>query len=114
MPPGHYLAEKCVPSDGVASKQTVESIVTNRLDDSCGCAMGAMFMVAGLLVGAVYYGWQLYEKELTLLRSVLGVLVATFLAAGAGKIIGILRHRLKQKQFFPIRFLLPLFKKKGQ
>jgi hypothetical protein len=67
----------------------------NRIDDSCGCALGAKFMAAGLLMASAYYGWQFFSQELSLATVFLRVLVVTFLAAGAGKTIGILRYRLK-------------------
>ena len=61
-------------------------------------------MVAGLLIGAVYYGWQFHLMKLSLLSSFLRIFAVTFLAAGTGKIIGISWYRLRQKQIFPIRF----------
>jgi hypothetical protein len=79
--------------------------MTSRMTDSCGCAMGATFVVAGLLTGSVYYGWQFHSMKLTLLSAFLRVFIATFLAAGVGKIVGISLHRLKEKHIFKIRLL---------
>jgi hypothetical protein len=69
----------------------------NRIDDSCGCALGAKFMAAGLLMASAYYGSQFFANELSLTAVFLRVFVVTFLAGGAGKTIGILRYRLKVK-----------------
>jgi hypothetical protein len=67
--------------------------------------MGATFMVAGLVASSAYYGWRLHENQVPLLSAILGVLATTFLAAGIGKVIGILQHRLRQRTsilFFPL------------
>lgn len=66
--------------------------IIHGLADSCGCAMGAIFMVAGLLIGSVYYGWQVHLVKLTLYSALLHVFVTTFLAAGIGKLVGISRY----------------------
>jgi len=64
-----------------------------RSADSCGCAMGAKFMLFGLLASAAWYGWQFHAGEVLLGGAVVRVLAVTFAAAGAGKVFGILRHR---------------------
>lgn len=61
--------------------------------DSCGCAMGAKFMAAGLLASAPWYGWQFHSGEASLGGAVVRVFAVTFVAMGVGKIFGILRHR---------------------
>ncbi len=66
------------------------------LDDSCGCAMGALFTGVGLFASATYYGWQ-YWRGLALSTTVFRVFLATFLAASAGKVIGILRYRMGRR-----------------
>jgi hypothetical protein len=76
--------------------------------------MGAVFMVAGLLAGSVYYGWQFHLMKLPLLSFFLRVFVTTFLAAGTGKIIGLSRHWLEQKDVIPMRFMRPLVTRKGE
>jgi len=63
-------------------------------DDACGCAMGAVFMVIGLGASSIYVGWQYRTGDLGAWAAVLRVFLATFLAAGTGKVLGILRHRL--------------------
>jgi len=68
------------------------------MNDSCGCAMGAVFTVAGLITASYYFGWQFYSRQLPLHSTLLGIAVATFLAAGSGKLLGIWRHRLSSKQ----------------
>jgi len=63
-------------------------------DDACGCAMGAVFMVIGLGLSSVYFGWQYRTAGLVASTAVLRVFLSTFLAAGAGKVLGILRYRM--------------------
>ena len=55
--------------------------------------MGAMFMVAGLIAASVYYGWQFRSNGLPLSSAAIRVLVATLVAASAGKVVGISRYR---------------------
>jgi hypothetical protein len=64
-----------------------------RSGDSCGCAMGARFMVPGLLASAAWYGWQLHAGEVSFGGAVARVLAVTFVATSVGKIFGILRQR---------------------
>ncbi len=73
-------------------------------------------MVAGLLMGSLYYGGQFHAKALSLLSLVLRVFFGAFLAGGAGKIIGILRYRLKERRmlFLSNSFLTRSFTQKGQ
>jgi hypothetical protein len=68
--------------------------------DSCGCALSAKFMAAGLAASAAYYGWQFWAGEVSLARLVLRVALITFVAAGIGKVVGILRHRWRDKALF--------------
>ena len=88
----------------------------NNIDDSCGCAMGATFIVAGWLLSSVYYGWQFHANDVSLLSLVLRVCLVTFLAGGAGKGIGILRYRLKGKRiaFLSASVLPHVFPQKGE
>lgn len=55
--------------------------------------MGALFMGAGLVASSLYFGWQ-YRHGLALSTTIFKVFLATFLAASAGKVIGILRYRM--------------------
>lgn len=50
-------------------------------------------MTFGLLASAVWYGWQFHAGEASLGGAIVRVLAVTFAAAGAGKVLGILRHR---------------------
>ncbi len=63
-------------------------------DDACGCATGAVFMAVGLGLSAAYFGWQCWMGDLTAAAAAWRVALVTFLAAGGGKVLGILRHRL--------------------
>jgi len=65
--------------------------------DSCGCAMSARFMAAGLALSAAWYGWHLLVGEVSLGGLLMRVLIVTFAAAAAGKIIGILRYRHRHR-----------------
>jgi hypothetical protein len=68
--------------------------------DSCGCALSAKFMVVALAVSVAYYGWQFGADEVSLAGLVLRVALVTFVAAGIGKVVGILRHRWRGKALF--------------
>jgi hypothetical protein len=68
--------------------------------DSCGCALSAKFMAAGLAASAAYYGWQFGAGEVSLAGLVLRVALVTFVAAGIGKVVGILRHRWRDRALF--------------
>jgi hypothetical protein len=70
---------------------------TARSDDSCGCAMGAKFMSAGLAASSAYWFWQVHAGEASLGGALAGVLIVTFAAMGAGKIVGIFRHRYRHR-----------------
>jgi hypothetical protein len=86
--------------------------MTNRMNDSCGCAMGAVFTVVGLLTASIVYGWQLYARQLPLYSTLLRILVVTVCAAGCGKLIGIWRHRVSREQI-SFHLLSPSATKKG-
>ena len=63
------------------------------LDDSCGCAMGARFMLVALVVAAPWYGWMYHEHALGGWPAVGRVFACLFLATTAGKVLGLLLHR---------------------
>ena len=65
-----------------------------RSGDSCGCAMGAKFMVAGLLVASLAGGWQMHAGQLSFGPFIVRLLLAAFVSGAAGKIVGMLRYRM--------------------
>ena len=68
--------------------------------DSCGCALSAKVMMAALAMSAAYYGWQFATDEVSFGGLLARVAVVTFVAAGIGKVVGILRHRWRGKTLF--------------
>ena len=62
------------------------------LDDSCGCAMGARFMIVALLIAAPSFGWLHHEHVLGAWSAVWRTFAWMFLATGAGKVLGLLLH----------------------
>jgi hypothetical protein len=67
------------------------------MEDSCGCAMGARFLAVGMAASAIWYAWHWRDSGLSLGSVTLRVFLWSFLAAGAGKLVGIAlyswRHR---------------------
>lgn len=55
-------------------------------------------MALGLIASAVWYSWLLHTGDVSLGGAVMRILVVTFVATGAGKIFGILRHRSWEQQ----------------
>jgi hypothetical protein len=68
--------------------------------DSCGCALSAKVMAAALAASAAYYGWQFGADEVSLAGLVLRVALVSFVAAGVGKVVGILWHQWRGKALF--------------
>lgn len=66
--------------------------------DHCGCAMGAKFMAAGMLLASVYYGRLCYLSELSVWAMLLKVFIIAFIATGTGKVFGILLYRHQAKK----------------
>ena len=56
--------------------------------DSCGCAMSARFLGAALVVAMLWYGWSWLLAEISLWGVLWRVIVASFVAAALGKILG--------------------------
>ena len=54
--------------------------------DRCGCAMGAKFLAAGLVVSLAWYGWQWHAQALALKTVCWRVVLVSFAAAVAGKL----------------------------
>jgi hypothetical protein len=65
--------------------------------DSCGCSMGARFLTVGLIASIAWYGWHWLAHGLTIWAFAVRVLLWSFVAACAGKVVGIAlyswRHR---------------------
>jgi hypothetical protein len=57
--------------------------------DSCGCVMSARFMIAAFILSTGWYSWRWLSSGMSLLSAFLHILVLSFLAAMAGKILGI-------------------------
>lgn len=68
--------------------------------DSCGCALGAKFMGVALLASGAYYGWLFSTDQASIGDLAAGVALFTFVAASGGKVIGIIRYRLRGKPLF--------------
>jgi hypothetical protein len=54
-------------------------------------------MLVALVASAAYFGWQTAAGDLSPGGLALRVAVVTFVAASAGKVIGILRYRWRRK-----------------
>jgi hypothetical protein len=63
--------------------------------DRCGCAMGARFLGAALVVSTVWFAW--HRREYSFTRAGVWILVFTFAAAILGKLVGIAIYRLRAR-----------------
>ena len=61
--------------------------------DSCGCIMGARFLAVALVFASAWYAWHWHSSMLSIWAILLRVMAWSFLAAMAGKIVGILVFR---------------------
>lgn len=66
-----------------------------NLGDSCGCIMGARFLAVALLFASAWYAWHWHSLMLSIWSILLRIMAWSFLAAVAGKIIGILVFRAR-------------------
>ena len=57
--------------------------------DSCGCAMGARFLAAALVISITWYLWQWYTSAVSARDALIRIALWSFLAAAAGKLLGI-------------------------
>jgi len=64
--------------------------------DSCGCAMGARFLAVALVFSSAWYAWQWHSSMLSIWAIMLRVMGWSFLAAMAGKVVGILVFRARR------------------
>jgi len=65
--------------------------------DACGCATSARFLAVGLVLSAVWYGWQWVSYSLSFRAVVLRVGLCSFGAATIGKIVGMLVFRWRSR-----------------
>ena len=61
--------------------------------------MGARFVVVALFFSLAYYGHQFLTHKAALFTALGRMFLFTFLAGGAGKLLGISYHALKTKGF---------------
>jgi hypothetical protein len=66
--------------------------------DSCGCALGARFLAIALVVAIGWYAWQWRASALSLWQMALRVFIWAFVAATAGKGIGILLFKRRARR----------------
>jgi hypothetical protein len=64
------------------------------LKDSCGCAMGAKFMLMGVLISIPYYGWMYHRHAIAGFAAFWHGFIFIFIASGLGKVTGLLLHRI--------------------
>ena len=78
-----------------ASRSTGRSLT---MDDDCGCALGARFMVAGFVATLLVLALQHGALTPAFFRRSPLALALAFLCAGLGKAVGITRARRRQKR----------------
>ena len=61
--------------------------------DSCGCAMGARFLGVAFFAAVVWCVW--YRQEYSLVGAGVRILVASFVGAILGKLVGIAVYQLR-------------------
>jgi hypothetical protein len=83
-----------MPTTRVARRR-VFAARSQHLGDSCGCAMGARFTIVALIASVAWYSWQWHSASLSLGGGLLRVLACAFVAAGVGKLVGILQFRAR-------------------
>jgi hypothetical protein len=69
--------------------------------DSCGCAMGARFLALALIVSSAWYAWHGHMSMLSIWAIFLRILAWSFVAAMAGKVVGILFFRARRRNLSP-------------
>ena len=70
-----------------------ESLENSVLRDSCGCAMGARFMVVALAIAAPYYAVLYRHHEISAWSAVWHTFACLFLVTLVGKTFGLVLHR---------------------
>jgi hypothetical protein len=71
----------------------------NRVD-SCGCAMGARFLAAALLLSTLWYTLRWHSSGLSIKAVLIRISVISFLSAGVGKVIGIVASKRRTRVLF--------------
>ena len=66
--------------------------------DSCGCAMGAKFLAAGLVLSVLWFAWRGHGSGVSVGGTLVRILLWSFLAACAGKLVGLTRYSLRQQR----------------
>ncbi len=74
------------------------SMARRSTGDGCGCEMGARFLAVALIVSAIWYLWQGHASMLSIGAIALRILGWSFLAALAGKVVGILVFRARRRK----------------
>lgn len=102
---GRRLASEPLPQDpsfqtlvasGLPPGQATRWIAeTHALRTSCGCETGAWFMAVAVVGYPVLWYWQLRASLASPWAAVLAGLIVVFIAAGAGKVTGLLVARLR-------------------
>lgn len=70
-----------------------------RHGDSCGCAMGARFTAAVLILSVLWYSWHWHSLDLSLWSIFLRIMLFSFFAAAAGKIAGMTLFKVRSLKF---------------
>jgi hypothetical protein len=81
-----------------ASHHRVSTARSGTLEDSCGCAMSARFVAVALIASAAWYAWHWHSATPSIGGAVLRVLAWAFVAAGVGKILGIVQFRTRSRR----------------
>lgn len=64
--------------------------------DSCGCAMGALFLGVTLVASSGWFGWRWHEyHEYSLAHAGVRILIFSLAGAVLGKLVGIAVYRLR-------------------
>jgi hypothetical protein len=68
------------------------------LKDSCGCAMGARFLFAGLMIAIPYYILMYQQKSIGGTAAFTHAFLFIFIVSGIGKATGLLLYRMMNKR----------------
>ncbi len=80
------------------SRSSFPAGIVRSPGDSCGCVMGARFLAVALVLATVWYAWQWHTSTLTLKAVLLRIFLWSFLAAIAGKSVGIVAYRTRRQR----------------